>query len=421
MKMAAVEIIILVVLILLSGFFSGIEIAFFSISNMRARHLAEKKVRGADTLMKLKSNPHRLLITILIGNNLVNIAASAIATVMAIDMFGSKGAGIAVGVMTLLILIFGEITPKAFATIYAENIALTVSKPVLVMQTIFMPITFFLDKFIKTVTKISGNREFGKRKISEEELRSIVNISHEAGGIGKEEKDMIHKIFEFDDIEVREIMVPRTDVVRLSADTSFSNLMIFLKKNKFTRVPVFQDKVDDIIGILYIKDLLHNIDKLNTKVTIKDLIKQVMFVPKKKKIDELLREFQKKKQHMAIVVDEHGGFLGIVTLEDILEEIVGEIYDENEIRKEMIRIVDNKTAIVDAETTLNKLNDALKLGFHKNLKRTLGAFVLEKLGRIPKSGDKIWFSGFDLIVDNMANNRVLTLKIIRKKGKYNSK
>ncbi|MBD3313234.1 DUF21 domain-containing protein [Candidatus Woesearchaeota archaeon] len=418
--MDLIDVIILFILILLSGFFSGIEIAYFSIGNVRVRHLVEGKIKGAHMLHVLKSDPHKLLITILIGNNLVNIGASALATVIAVDMFGSKGAGIAVGIMTFLILVFGEITPKSFATMYAEKIALKVSRPLYMLQLLFMPLTFFLDRFIKLLTKITGESQYGIRKITEDELKSIVNISHEAGGIGKEEKEMIQKIFEFDDIEVRQIMIPRTDVVRLHVDTSFSELLAFVKKNSFTRIPVFDKNADDIIGILYVKDLLHNIDMIRSATSIRELVKNVMFVPSSKKIDELLREFQKKKQHMAIVVDEHGGFGGLITLEDIVEEIVGEIYDENETRKEQISIIDSKTALVDGETTLENINKSLRLGFHKNLKRTISAFVLEKLGKIPKKGDKIWFSGFDIIVDSLDNNRVTGLKIVKKRGSYNS-
>ena len=415
--MIILNIMLLVILIMLSAFFSGVEIAFFSLSNIRIRHLVDKKVKGAQTLQKLKSDPHRLLITILTGNNLVNITASAIATVMAVDYFGSKGAGIAVGVMAFLILVFGEITPKSFATIHAERIALLLAKPVDVMEKIFLPITFFLDRFIKMFTRAIGSKEYGIRRISEDELRSIINISHEAGSIGKEEKEMIHRIFEFDDIEVKEIMVHRTDMIRLDSSTSMPALIDFLKKSRFTRIPVFEGRIDRIMGVLYVKDLLPYIDRLNSNVSLKDIIKPVMFVPLKKKIDSLLREFQRKKQHMAIVVDEHGGVAGLVTMEDILEEIVGEIYDENEVRKEPVKIIDEKIAIVDSETTLKQLNKELKLGFHKAKNKTIGAFVLEKLGRIPKEGDKIWFSNFDIIADNVENNRILTLRIIRKRRK----
>ncbi|MFC1753998.1 hemolysin family protein [Thermoproteota archaeon] len=411
------DIIALAVLLVLSGFFSGIEIAFFSISNIRVRHLLEKEVPGSATLSKLKSDPHRLLITILIGNNLVNIGASALATVLAVNYFGSKGAGIAVGVMTFLILVFGEITPKSFANIHAESIALFIAKPIYWLQLLFMPITFFLDKFIKILTKIVGGKEYNSGKITEEELRSIVNISHEAGGIGKDEKEMIHKIFEFDDIEVKEIMIPRTDVEMLDISTTIPVLCEFLKNKKFTRIPVYEDNPDNIKGILYIKDIIPDICSLGSKVSLRGLLKPVMFVPGTKKIDSLLREFQRKKRHIAIVVDEHGNVLGIITLEDIIEEIVGEIYDENEERKDPIKIVNDHTAIVDSETNLEKLNEKLRLGFQRNKKKTIGAFVLEKLGRIPSKGNKLVFASFEIIVDKVEENRIISLKIIKKKGK----
>ncbi len=409
--------VLLLILLVLSGFFSGIEIAFFSVSSIRVRHLAEKKARGSETLKKLKSDPHRLLITILIGNNLVNIGASALATVIAVDFFGSKGAGIAVGVMTLLILVFGEITPKSFATVYAEKISLLVSKPIYILQKIFLPVTFFLDKFVKVITKVAGEARYDIQKISEEELKSIINISHEAGGIGKEEKDMIHRIFQFDDTEAREIIIPKKDVYMLNTGTNISDLLKFLKKNKFTRIPVYEGNRDNVIGILYVKDLIPHLKSIHSMTSLKSLVREVMFIPGSKKIDCLLREFQRKKQHIAIVVDDYGSVQGIVTIEDIIEEIVGEIYDEDERRKEPLKLLDSRTALVEARTPVQKVNDCLRLGLQTR-KRTLGGFVLEKLGRIPKEGEKIWFDSFIIIINRMDDHRISDLKIQKKKGKF---
>ncbi len=317
----SLQILTLVILLLLSGFFSSAETALFSISKTKARHLA-KKDRTGRLIDAMKEDPHRLLSTILIGNNVVNVGASALATSLAIDFFPGYAVGIATGVMTFLILVFGEVFPKSIATRNNVFIGRMAIYPVYWLSIIFYPILIFLN----FIPRITGKIKKSPR-VTEEELMTIVEAVEEEGQIKEEEKELIHNIFEFDDTAASEIMTPRGDMFVIDVDQALDLASIL--ESGYSRIPVIEGDIDHVIGILNIKDLF-----LHTISTKADDVRRIMrapyFVPENKKLDSLLQQFKKRRNHMAIVVDEHGGVSGLITLEDALEEIVGDIADETD-------------------------------------------------------------------------------------------
>ena len=317
------EIILLIILLILSGLFSSAETAFFSISNTRARHLAKQGGRAYTLIYRMKKDPHRLLSTILIGNNAVNVGASALATSIAFRLIPNNPVSLATGVMTFLILVFGEVFPKSIATRNNVLIARLVIYPIYWLSILMLPIVIFLNFIPKMTGKIKQTS-----KVSEEELLTFVEVVEEEGEIKEEEKEFIHNIFEFDDTSASQIMTPRADMFVVEADEPLE--MENIVASGFTRVPVIEDSIDHVVGILNIKDLFMHQVSSNEPVDIRQLMRTPYFVPENKKLDTLLRQFKKRKNHLAIVIDEHGGVSGLISLEDVLEEIVGEIRDETD-------------------------------------------------------------------------------------------
>ncbi len=408
------QIIILAVLLGLSAFFSGSETALVSLSRLRVRHMAEKGGKVARILLKLKDDPQRMLTTILIGNNLVNIASAAIATSIAIGLFGNNGIGIATGIMTLLILIFGEVTPKSFATQFNEAYSKFSAIPIWYLSIILLPFISIFNWFYKVLIKIFGG-EPKKSTLSEDYLKSIVNISEEEGAIKEIEKEMVNKIFEFDDINASEIMTPRTDMFMLDSDMKISKAIKEVLKKPHTRIPVYEDTPDNIVGIIYIRDVMQAMKDKKTEQKLKKIMKKPLFVPETKKIDTLLRQFQKKKEHMAIIVDEHGIITGIVTMEDILEEIVGEIMDETDKRDSNIRKISSKEWIVKGKADIEEVNEKIKINIpDKEEYDTLGGFILTKTGKIPAKNEKIQQGKFILIIEDVEEHRIIRVRIVKR-------
>ncbi len=407
------QIIILVVLLGLSAFFSGAETALVSLSRLRVRHLAEEGGRIAKILKKLKDDPQRMLTTILIGNNLVNIAAAAIATSVAIDMFESYAIGISTGVMTFLILVFGEITPKSFATHFSEPYARFVALPIWYLSIILYPFIKIFDFFFRFLVKTFGGK-LKEPTVTEDYLKSIVTASQEEGSIKEIEKDMINKIFEFDDINTDEVMTPRTDMFILNSKLKIKDALNIILKNPHSRIPVYEKTRDNIVGIVHLRDVVMHIKK-KANSSLSKIMNKPFFVPETKKIDSLLKQFQKKKEHMAIVVNEHGIITGLITIEDILEEIVGEIMDETDKRDPNIRKIRAKEWMVKGKTDIDELNEQLTMNVKEDeTYDTLGGFILNKMGKIPEEHDKIEHGKFTLIVEDVEGHRIIKVKIVRK-------
>jgi CBS domain containing-hemolysin-like protein len=406
----AEQIIILIILLFLSAFFSGSEVALISLTRLKVRQMVEKKRLGASFVKKLKDNPHRMLSTILIGNNLVNVAASAIATSLMIGIFQNYAIGIATGIMTFLILVFGELTPKSIATQLNETISQIVAAPLWYLSVMLHPLIYVLDKFIKLLMSIIGIK-VQKKEITEEEIMSMIKTAEEEGSIKEIEKEMINSIFEFDDINISEIATPRTDITMISSDSKITDVINIISKDKYSRIPVYKDHKDTIVGIIYLKDIIPYLKRRNGKVRVSKIMKKPYFVPETMKIGSLLRQLQKRKEQMAIVVDEHGSVTGVVTMEDVLEEIVGEILDETDRVDPPIRKIGKMTWVVNGKTDVDEINEKIHLRIKGEEYDTLSGFILHHIGRIPKEGEEIVYNNFNLKVEELKGHRISKVRI----------
>jgi CBS domain containing-hemolysin-like protein len=394
------QIIVLIALVLLSGFFSSAETALFSISKVKARHIAKTRGKTNTLIKKMKEDPHKLLSTILIGNNLVNVAASAIATALAIKLVVNHAVGIATGVMTLAILIFGEIFPKSLATRNNIFIAKLVIIPLYWLSILFSPLILILN-FIPQITRKIQR----KHKVTEEELMTFVEVVEEEGEIKEEEKELISNIFEFDDTNASEIMTPRGDMFVIDADETLD--LEGILKSGFTRIPVIEDDIDHVVGILNIKDLFMEQAKGNGKIDVRNIMNKPYFVPEYKKLDSLLQQFKKRKQHMAIVVDEHGGVSGLITLEDALEEIVGEIVDETDKDEPQIVRINPNEWIVPGKSEIEEVNEKIPMNIpDSRVYDTFSGYILDTIERIPKENEEISLGKFMVTVKEMEGIRI---------------
>lgn len=399
------DIITLGILLCFSAFFSAAETAFFSISRTRARHLAKDNQKRYVLIHQLKENPHRLLTTILIGNNAVNIGASSLATVVALQVFPDYALGLATGIMTLLILVFGEAFPKSLATRNNVAIARMTVYPVYWCTILFFPVLKMLN-FIPLLT----GRIQKTSIVTEEELMTIVEVVEEEGEIKEEERDLIHNIFEFDDTNASEIMTPRADMFVVDAGQPLD--LQAVAGSGFTRIPVFEDDIDHIIGIVNIKDLFAQQSISNQPIDIRNIMRLPYFVPENKKLDSLLRQFKKRKNHIAIVVDEHGGVSGLITLEDVLEELVGEISDETDMEEPQIIVVQNNEWIVPGKSDIDEVNELIPMNIPDSKEfDTFSGYVLNQTGRIPMVNEEIPIGNFLIIVQEMDGNRVKQYRI----------
>ena len=402
------QILVLVALLLFSGFFSSAETALFSISRAKAIHLAKEKRLTNALIQKMKSDPHRLLSTILIGNNIVNVGASALATAITLNLVTSNAVGIATGIMTLLILVFGEIFPKSVATRNNVLIAKLVIIPLYWLSVLFTPLIFMLN----FIPKLTGKMQ-KKQHVTEEELMTFVEVVEEEGGIEEEEKELIENIFEFDDTSASEIMTPRADMFVIDVDEKLDLEKII--RSGFTRIPVIEEDIDHVIGILNIKDLFMQQVTSSEPIDVRKIMSEPYFVPENKKLDNLLKQFKKGKQHMAIIVDEHGGVRGLITLEDALEEIVGEIIDETDRFEPLIVKLKKNEWRVLGKSEIDEVNEKLQMGIADSKEYdTFSGYVLYQIGRIPEEKEEIPLGDFIVTVNKMDGTRISEY-IVKKK------
>ncbi|MBD3156788.1 DUF21 domain-containing protein, partial [Candidatus Peregrinibacteria bacterium] len=360
---------------------------------------------------------HRLLITILIGNNLVNIGASVLATVIFTQAFGSSGLGIATGVMTLFILIFGEITPKSFATKYSVRLSLIAARPLYIMQILFSPIIWFLDKIVSFLIKRLGS-DIAEQQVSEEEIKAIIDIGAEEGSILKAEKELLQNVLRFNDIKVEDVMTPRVSIDALPIESTLQETIDFVIRKSHSRIPVYKETIDHIVGIITLKDVLILSEKHHAHKKLENVeLKKPIVVPRSKKIDILFKEFQHARTHLAIVIDEYGGTAGIVTLEDLLEEIVGEIIDESDIEEMPIKKVSDYEIIAHGITKLEDINDYLNIKIRGNEKDPISGYILDKLHRFPQEGEKIKLPHATVKILKMHDNKIVRVRIEKKKKK----
>lgn len=399
------QIIIIIILLLLSAFFSSAETAFTMVNKIKIRSLIEDGNKRAITVGKIIDNSGKMLSAILIGNNIVNISASALMTSLTIRLLGSYATGIATGVMTVLVLIFGEITPKTTATIYAEKFALVYAPVVYFIMFIFTPVIFIIDKLSGVILKlihVDANNKHNK--ITEEELRTFVQVSHEDGVIESNEKKIINNLFDFGDTEAKDVMIPRIDMTLADVNTGYDDIIELFRETKYTRIPIYEGNPDNVIGILNIKDLIlsqHN------DFNIRSIMRKPFFTYEHKNTSELFNVMQRSSHSISIVLDEYGSTAGMITTEDLLEEIVGEIRDEYDTDETDPFIkVGHYSYLVDGSYKLDDLNDSLNLKFTSQDNDSIGGFIIEKLDRFPDIGEQFDIDNVHFKIERASSNRI---------------
>lgn len=416
----AIRLLTFFILILLSAFFSGSEAAYFSFSKEMIERLKESASRSARRIVALLETPRQLLITILIGNTVVNVSAATLAALLTADVSARLGFSHKIAILSevlvvaFVLLILGELTPKIVAVKNSLYFAELAAIPLRFSSVIFYPLVLILNHFPGLISGLLASR-VKQPLLSKEELKTLLEMSEEKGALAEDEKEMIHSIFEFSKTTVKEIMVPRIDMVAVEKETSIQELIELIKTEGHSRIPLYEEQVDNILGIIHAKDLLPFLDQTSQPVDLAALVRPAFFVPETKPIDELLKDFQVEKQHMAIVVDEYGGTAGLITLEDVIEEIVGEIQDEYDIEeKPLYKKIDANHYLVDAKIDLDVLNDELGMNLPVDPNyETLAGFIFNLIGAVPAKKQQIDYDGYQFIIEKILRNRILEVMIIK--------
>jgi CBS domain containing-hemolysin-like protein len=404
------ELLGLLVLLLLSALLNGAEAAFFSLGRLRLRRLADTEL-VPESVTPLITRPHDLLVTLLVGITLIDIGASALAAYVSEQLFGRWGLAFALGAMLFLTTVFTEVLPMSVALQQPKRFAAWISRPVAWLSVLMAPVRIVLGGLTTLTLKALGAAEQREPLLTTEELRTLVDVGAQEGVVGRDEREMIHKALELEDTLVREVMVPRPDMFCLDVSTSPSQILEALREHLHSRVPVYEGTVDQIVGILYTKDLLPYVRGLPADFDLRAHLHPPYFVPETKRVDALLKEFQAKKIHMAIVVDEFGGTAGLVALEDLLEELVGEISDEFDVEERLIQPVDGRTFRVSGKLPIDELNAATGLALSSEVYDTVGGWVLDLFGRIPHRGERVQTSEATVIVEKVERTRVLEVLV----------
>ncbi len=401
------QIIILVVLILLSGFFSSAETALTTCNKIKMRTLADNGNASAKRVLKITDNSGKMLSAILVGNNIVNLSASSISTSLVIGLWGNKAVGIATGIITLLILIFGEISPKTLATIHADNIALAYSGVISFLMKLLTPVIFLVNKMalgVLFILRVDPNKE--QNTMTEDELRTIVDVSHEEGVIETEEREMINNVFDFGDAQAKEVMVPRIDMTFADIDSTYDELLDIFREDHFTRLPVYEGSTDNVIGIINMKDLL--LCENRERFAVRDILRKPYYTYEHKNTAELLIEMRQSCNNIAIVLDEYGATAGLITLEDLLEEIVGEIRDEyDDDEEDPLQKINDYEYMVQGSMNLEDLSEALDLDLTSEDYDSIGGYMIGLLDHLPTVGESVVTPDqVFLRVEDMEKNRI---------------
>lgn len=403
----AIQFGVVFVLVLLSAFFSSAETALTTVNKIRIKSLADQGNRRAQTVLSVCEDSGKMLSAILIGNNIVNLSASSLMTTLATRLFGSAAVGISTGVLTLIILLFGEISPKTLATVHAEKLSLAYSGIIYLLIRIMTPVIFFINKLSSLLMRLLHvDPNAATDTMTEHELRTIVDVSHEKGVIETEERQLINNVFDFGDSQAKDIMVPRVDMVFIDVNSTYEEIIDIFQREKFTRLPVYEESTDNIIGVLNVKDLL--LYRSPDEFDIRGILREPYFTYEYKKTTELMVEMRQDSINFTIVLDEYGATAGLITLEDLLEEIVGDIRDEyDKDEDELIRHVGEREFVVSGSLKLDDLNDALGLDFSSEDYDSIGGYVIERLDHLPKAGEFVVLeNGIRLVVDEVIKNRI---------------
>ena len=419
----AIQFLALIILICLSAFFSSAETSMTTVNKIRIQSLADQGDKQASILLTVIEDSGKLLSTILIGNNIVNISASSLATTLTMRLFGNAAVSISTGIITLLVLIFGEITPKTMASLHAEKMALSYARIIHFLMFLLTPVIFLVNKMAKGVlTLLRVDDSVKESTITEHELRTLVNVGHKEGVIETEERQMIYNVFDFGDSQAQDVMVPRIDVTFADVNSSYEDLIQLFREEKHTRFPVFEETTDNIIGIINVKDLLLTDQK---DFTLRKILREAYFTYEYKKTSELLMEMKEHSVSFAVVLDEYGATSGIVTLEDLVEEIVGDIHDEYDIEEEddLTEILPKKEYLALGSARLDDLDEILHLDIESDDYDSIGGYIIEQLDRFPEKGESVTTkSGIRLVVDKVERNRIESVHIyLPETREHNSK
>jgi len=410
-------IVTIVGLIVLSAFFSSSEIAMFSLPAHRTEALVEDGIPSAKTLKQLKADPHRLLVTILVGNNLVNIAMSSIATGL-LAMYLSQGEAVAVATfgITAIVLLFGESAPKSYAVENTESWALRISKPLKLAEKVLLPLILLFDYLTRVVNKITGGRSAIETSyVTREEIQDIIETGEREGVLDEDEREMLQRTLRFNDTIAKEVMTPRLDMTAVAKDASAEEALETCIQSGHARIPVYEGSLDNVIGIIHIRDLVRDLnygETLARDMELEDLIEPTLHVPESKNVDDLLTEMRAERLHMVIVIDEFGTTEGLVTMEDLTEEIVGEILEGEE--EEPIEYIDDDTVTVKGEVNIEEVNEALDLDLPEGEEfETIAGFVFNRAGRLVEEGETITYDGVEIRVEQVENTRIMKARVIR--------
>ncbi len=410
----------LIVCLFLSAFFSSSETAFISLERFRVQHMVETKVKGAKRVSKILERPDRFLSTILLGNNLVNTAAAAIATILAVSFWGQEvGVIIATFGMAIVLLIFAETMPKTFANRHAERLSLLFVKPVEIISWLFYPVVVILSWLASRLTRLVGGTPVPQSIISDEEIRTMITVGHKEGTVEETEADMLHAVFDFGDRPVSEVLVPRPEVVGIEKGQTLAKFLETYSESPISRFPVYDENMDNVVGILSIKDVLMALAKgsITKEAPIDELIRPAYFTPETKRISELFTEMRDKNYRMAIVVDEYGGTAGIVSLSRLMEEIVGPVGDELAEAEKEYESINEYTFQIDGGMRIEEANEELGLALPEGDYETVAGFVLHLLGRIPKQGKQLKYKSLKMVITKMKGHKIEEILLTKEKKK----
>ncbi len=408
-----------IVFLALSAFFSGSETAFTSLERVRVEQMLNAKVPGAERVARMLKQPEKLLSTILTGNNLVNTAAAVLGTVLAVSIWGQSGILIATIGVAALLLVLCEATPKIIAAHNAERMSLKLARPIELASMAFTPVVLALGTITSRFTKLAGGEPIARALVSEEEIRTMISMGHKEGTVEEVEAEMLHKVFEFGDRPVREVMVPRPEVVSIEQGSTIADFLALYAESPLSRFPVYQENIDNIIGIISIKDMLMGLAKgtIDNQGSIDDLTRPTYFTPETKHINELFSEMQDKNYRMAVVIDEYGGTAGIVSLSRLVEEIVGEVGDELAQVEKDYEAINEYTFQIDGSMRIEEANEEMELGLPEGEYETVAGFVLDLLGHIPKQGKQLRYKGLKIVITKMRGLKIEEILLTKEKKK----
>ena len=417
-----VYLVIFIVCLLLSAFFSSSETAFTALQRIRVEHLVSTKVPGAARIARMMQHPEKLLSAILTGNNLVNTAAAVLATVLAVSVWGEQGILIATIGVTIILLVFCETTPKIIAAHNAERTAIKLARPVEVAQAVFTPAVLALSSIASRLSKMAGGEPVSRSLVSEEEIRTMISVGHKEGTVEEAEAEMLHNVFDFGDRPVHEIMVPRPEVVAIEQGSTVADFLALYAESPLSRFPIYEENMDNVVGILSIKDVLMALAKgtIDNQSAIDNLIRPSYFTPETKRINELFAEMRDNNYRMAVIVDEYGGTAGVVSLSRLVEEIVGQVGDELASVEKEYEAINEYTFQIDGSMRIEEANEEMELELPEGEDyETVAGFILNLLGHIPRRGEQLKYKNLKIVITKMRGLKIEDVLLTKEKQKQN--